>query len=53
MDATYLPLNPSGLNKDFRKMITEHADLEALTVKDIHTASDGTRKVVFSDAVML
>jgi hypothetical protein len=34
-------------------MITEHADLKALTVKDIHTASDGTRKVVFSVAVML
>jgi hypothetical protein len=27
---------PSGLNKDFRKMITEHADLKALIVKDIH-----------------
>ena len=31
-------------------MITEHADLKALTVKDILTASDGTRKVVFSVA---
>ncbi|OEL16578.1 Dual-specificity RNA methyltransferase RlmN [Dichanthelium oligosanthes] len=36
------------LNKDFRKMITEHADLKALTVKDILTASDGTRKILFS-----
>jgi hypothetical protein len=27
-------------------MITEHADLKALIVKDIHTASDRTRKVV-------
>jgi len=26
----------AGLNKDFRKMITEHADLKALIVKDIH-----------------
>jgi len=29
-------------------MITEHADLKALTVKDILTASDGTRKILFS-----
>jgi 23S rRNA (adenine2503-C2)-methyltransferase len=29
-------------------MVTERADLKALTVKDILTASDGTRKVVFS-----
>jgi len=38
----------TGLNKDFRKMITERADLKALTVKDILTASDGTRKILFS-----
>ncbi|CAO2165694.1 unnamed protein product [Urochloa humidicola] len=38
----------SGLNKDFRKMITERADLKALTVKDVLTASDGTRKILFS-----
>ncbi|AQK96951.1 Radical SAM superfamily protein [Zea mays] len=38
----------AGLNKDFRKMITEHADLKALTMKDIHIASDGTRKILFS-----
>ena len=31
-------------------MITERADLKAFTVKDIFTASDGTRKVVFSVA---
>jgi len=41
----------TGLNKDFRKMITEHADLKALTVKDILTASDGTRKDV-TDTVL-
>jgi hypothetical protein len=29
-------------------MISEHADLKALTVKDIITASDGTRKVAQS-----
>ncbi|PUZ55642.1 hypothetical protein GQ55_5G228600 [Panicum hallii var. hallii] len=38
----------TGLNKDFRKMITERADLRALTVKDILTATDGTRKILFS-----
>ncbi|KAF3340038.1 Dual-specificity RNA methyltransferase RlmN [Carex littledalei] len=38
-----------GLNKDFRKMIHENADVkEALTVKDILTASDGTRKILLS-----
>lgn len=29
-------------------MITKHADLKALNVKDILTASDGTRKILFS-----
>ncbi|KQK08926.1 uncharacterized protein LOC100823265 [Brachypodium distachyon] len=38
----------AGLNKDLRKMICELADLKALTVKDIITASDGTRKILFS-----
>ncbi|XP_052145792.1 uncharacterized protein LOC127765032 [Oryza glaberrima] len=38
----------AGLNKDFRKMLTDHADLKALTVKDILNASDGTRKILFS-----
>ncbi|KAI4999335.1 dual-specificity RNA methyltransferase RlmN [Hordeum vulgare subsp. vulgare] len=38
----------AGLNKDLRKMISDHADLKALTVKDIITASDGTRKILFS-----
>ncbi|GJM93777.1 hypothetical protein PR202_ga10365 [Eleusine coracana subsp. coracana] len=38
----------AGLNKDFRKMITDHANLKALTVKDILAASDGTRKILFS-----
>lgn len=33
-----------GLNKDFRKMLGEVAELKALLVKDILTASDGTRK---------
>ncbi|KAK1327267.1 hypothetical protein QJS10_CPA01g01325 [Acorus calamus] len=33
-----------GLNKDFRKMLSENAEFKALTLKDILTASDGTRK---------
>ncbi|KAA8529579.1 hypothetical protein F0562_034321 [Nyssa sinensis] len=35
-----------GLNKDFKKMLSEHANFKALSLKDIHTASDGTRKEV-------
>jgi hypothetical protein len=34
-----------GLNKDFKKMLSENADFKALAVKEIHAASDGTRKV--------
>ncbi|KAF8378296.1 hypothetical protein HHK36_029635 [Tetracentron sinense] len=34
-----------GLNKDFKKMLSEHAELKALSLKDILMASDGTRKV--------
>lgn len=33
-----------GLNKDFKKMLTDNADIKALSIKDILTASDGTRK---------
>ncbi|KAK9021696.1 hypothetical protein V6N11_011671 [Hibiscus sabdariffa] len=35
-----------GLNKDFKKMLSEHAELRALSLKDVRTASDGTRKEV-------
>ncbi|KAL5219805.1 hypothetical protein ABZP36_024518 [Zizania latifolia] len=38
----------AGLNKNFSKMVTDHADLKALTVKDIINTSDGTRKILFS-----
>ncbi|XP_072969050.1 uncharacterized protein [Typha angustifolia] len=38
----------AGLNKEFRKMLSENASLKALTVKDILTASDGTRKILFA-----
>lgn len=34
-----------GLNKDFVKMLSDRAEFRALVVKDIVTASDGTRKV--------
>ncbi|KAL7607579.1 hypothetical protein Lser_V15G14720 [Lactuca serriola] len=37
-----------GLNKDLTKMISKHAKLKALQVKDIITASDGTRKILFT-----
>ncbi|CAI9278315.1 unnamed protein product [Lactuca saligna] len=37
-----------GLNKDLTKTISKHAKLKALQVKDIITASDGTRKILFT-----
>ncbi|KAK6252551.1 hypothetical protein QUC31_014271 [Theobroma cacao] len=37
-----------GLNKDFKKMLSEHAEFRALTLQDILTASDGTRKILFA-----
>ncbi|XP_020265068.1 LOW QUALITY PROTEIN: uncharacterized protein LOC109840734 [Asparagus officinalis] len=37
-----------GLNKDFKKMLSENASFKALSVKDIFTASDGTRKILFN-----
>ncbi|CAJ2636478.1 unnamed protein product [Trifolium pratense] len=37
-----------GLNKDFKKMLSENADFMALAVKEIHAASDGTRKILFT-----
>lgn len=33
-----------GLNKEFRKMLSSHAEFRALSLKEIRTASDGTRK---------
>ncbi|CAI0386357.1 unnamed protein product [Linum tenue] len=36
-----------GLNKDFKKLISEQAQLNALTLQNVVTASDGTRKVLF------
>ncbi|KAI3976282.1 hypothetical protein MKX01_021824 [Papaver californicum] len=41
-----------GLNKDFRKMLGELAEFKALSLKDVLTASDGTRKEV-SDTVQV
>ncbi|XP_057774507.1 uncharacterized protein LOC130993588 [Salvia miltiorrhiza] len=37
-----------GLNKDFKKMLSEHAEFKALHLKDIVTASDGTKKILFT-----
>ncbi|ESW25628.1 hypothetical protein PHAVU_003G052100 [Phaseolus vulgaris] len=37
-----------GLNKDFKKMLSENAEFKALALKEIHTASDGTRKILFT-----
>ncbi|KAG5026990.1 hypothetical protein AAZX31_08G278000 [Glycine max] len=37
-----------GLNKDFKKMLNENAEFKALTQKEIRTASDGTRKILFT-----
>ncbi|KAK4841439.1 hypothetical protein QYF36_004485 [Acer negundo] len=36
-----------GLNKDFKIMLSQHAEFKALSLKDIRTASDGTRKILF------
>ncbi|KAF3618269.1 hypothetical protein FXO38_33521 [Capsicum annuum] len=36
-----------GLNKDFRKMLSEHAEFKTLNLKEILTASDGTKKILF------
>lgn len=37
-----------GLNKDFMKMLSDRAEFRALVVKDIVTASDSTRKILFT-----
>ncbi|XP_027346873.1 uncharacterized protein LOC113858414 [Abrus precatorius] len=37
-----------GLNKDFKKMLNENAEFKALALQEIHTASDGTRKILFT-----
>ncbi|GMY26216.1 dual-specificity rna methyltransferase rlmn [Fagus crenata] len=37
-----------GLNKDFKKMLSENAEFKALSLKEMLTASDGTRKILFT-----
>lgn len=37
-----------GLNRDFKKMLNEHAEFRALKLKDMVTAADGTRKILFT-----
>ncbi|GFP80777.1 hypothetical protein PHJA_000221000 [Phtheirospermum japonicum] len=34
-----------GLNKDFKRMLGEHAEFKALHFKELYTVSDGTKKV--------
>ncbi|BBG94083.1 Radical SAM superfamily protein [Prunus dulcis] len=34
----------NGLNKDFKKMLSENAEFKALSLKQVITAADGTRK---------
>lgn len=40
--------NSVGLNKDFKRMLSEHAEFKALSLKEIRTAADGTKKVDLS-----
>lgn len=37
-----------GLNKDFKKLLREHAEFRVLSLKDILKAADGTRKILFT-----
>ncbi|KAG8366134.1 hypothetical protein BUALT_Bualt17G0044200 [Buddleja alternifolia] len=37
-----------GLNKDFKRMLNEHAEFKVLQLKDMRTASDGTKKILFT-----
>ncbi|KAH6809575.1 Radical SAM superfamily protein [Perilla frutescens var. frutescens] len=37
-----------GLNKDLKRMLSEHAEFKALHFKDMVTASDGTKKILFT-----
>ncbi|KAG0461048.1 hypothetical protein HPP92_021030 [Vanilla planifolia] len=43
----------SGLNKDFKSMLTEKSNIKALSVKDILSASDGTRKLEHAEQMSL
>lgn len=38
------------MNKDFKKILSEHAELKAISLEDVRTASDGTRKVAIAIA---
>lgn len=37
-----------GLNKDFRRMLGAHADFRALSLKEVRSAADGTKKILFT-----
>ncbi|KAG9140488.1 hypothetical protein Leryth_016206 [Lithospermum erythrorhizon] len=43
----HYPDELEGLNKEFKKMLAEHAEFKALHLKDVITASDGTKKMLF------
>ncbi|EPS62920.1 hypothetical protein M569_11868, partial [Genlisea aurea] len=36
-----------GLNKNFREMLSQHADFKVLSLRDVRTSSDGTKKMLF------
>ncbi|XP_078439416.1 radical SAM superfamily protein [Wolffia australiana] len=38
----------NGLNKDFKRMISDNVIFSSISLKSIFTASDGTRKILFS-----
>lgn len=37
-----------GLNKDLKRMLSEHAEFKSLHFKNMVTASDGTKKILFT-----
>ncbi|PIN13019.1 23S rRNA (adenine(2503)-C(2))-methyltransferase [Handroanthus impetiginosus] len=37
-----------GLNKDLKSMLSKHAEFKVLHLKDMLTASDGTKKILFT-----
>ncbi|KAL2903266.1 Dual-specificity RNA methyltransferase RlmN [Bienertia sinuspersici] len=37
-----------GINKDFKKMLSARAEFRALSLKEVRSASDGTKKILFT-----
>jgi 23S rRNA (adenine2503-C2)-methyltransferase len=44
----HLCVHSFRFDKDLKRMISEHAEFGALSFKDIRSASDGTRKILFT-----